>query len=52
MQCPVRVKLRRTQCEHMFSGLPPIADIDIWHLRDCCKMRGRSIGVMPSRTVR
>jgi hypothetical protein len=25
--CPVRVKLRRTQCEHMFSGLPQIADI-------------------------
>src|SRR5712675_1943004 len=34
---PIWVKLRRTQCEHMFSGLPPIADIDVWHLRDCGK---------------
>jgi hypothetical protein len=31
------VKLRRTQCEHMFSGLPLIADIDFWHLRDAAK---------------
>ena len=36
----------------MFSGLPPIADIDVWHLRDCGKMRGRLIGVMPTRAVR
>jgi hypothetical protein len=24
---PLRVKLRRTQCEQMFSAVPPIADI-------------------------
>src|ERR1700730_5517704 len=29
----IRVKLRRTQYEHMFSGLAPIADIDVWQLR-------------------
>jgi hypothetical protein len=29
-RCPNRVKLRRTQCEHMFSGLLPIPDIDVW----------------------
>src|SRR6202171_3580088 len=45
-------KLRRTQCEHMFSGLPLIADIDVWHLRGCGKMPGRSMGVMPSHAVR
>ena len=26
-QCPLRVKLRRTQCEQMSSGLPLKADI-------------------------
>src|SRR6202171_1877830 len=26
-ECPFRLKLRRTQCEHMFSGLPLKADI-------------------------
>jgi hypothetical protein len=31
---PVWVKLRKTQREHMVSGLPLIADIDVWHLRD------------------
>src|SRR5260221_14389776 len=46
------VKLRRTQYEHMFSGLPLIADIDVWHLRDGDKMPGRSIGITPSPAVR
>src|SRR5262245_20210309 len=27
-QCLFRVKLRRTQCEHMLSALPPEADIE------------------------
>jgi hypothetical protein len=36
----------------MFSGLPLIADIDDWHLRDCGKVRGRLVGVVPTRAVR
>src|ERR1700724_4121265 len=27
VKCPIRVKLRRTHCEQMSSGLPLIADI-------------------------
>jgi hypothetical protein len=49
---PIWVKLRKTQCEHKFSELPPIADIDVWHLRDCCKVWGGLIGVVLSRPVR
>ena len=48
---PKWVKTGKAQCEHIFSGLPPTADIDVWHLRNCCKVRGRSIGVMPSHAV-
>jgi hypothetical protein len=35
------VKLRRTQCEHKFSGLPLITDIAAWHLRNGGKTPGR-----------
>jgi hypothetical protein len=24
------VKVRKPQAEHMFSGMPPIADVDLW----------------------
>jgi hypothetical protein len=43
---PLRVKLRRTQCEHMFSGLPVIADIGVWLMRWRQK---RQIGPWASR---
>ncbi len=36
----------------MFSGLPLIADIGVWHLRDGGKTIGRFMGVTPSRAVR
>jgi hypothetical protein len=36
----------------MFSGLPLKAGIDDWHLRDCGKVRGRLVGVVPTRAVR
>jgi hypothetical protein len=51
-QCPKGVKLRRTQYEHMFSGLPLIADIGVWHLSDGGKTPGLSMGVTPSHAVR
>jgi hypothetical protein len=46
------VKLRRTQCEHKFSGLLLIADIGVWHLRDGSKTPSRFTGVAPSRAIR
>jgi hypothetical protein len=45
------VKLRKTQCEQMFSGVPLEADVDVWQLRDCGKTPGRSTGVMRSHSV-
>jgi hypothetical protein len=38
-ECSFRVKQRRTQYEHMFSGLPLIADIEVWHFRDAANAR-------------
>jgi hypothetical protein len=32
-RCLSWVKLRKTQYEQMFSGLPLIADIGVWHIR-------------------
>ncbi len=43
-QCLSWVKLRRTQYEHMFSGLPLITDIELWHFRYCGKMPERPLG--------
>jgi hypothetical protein len=43
---PLRVKLRRTQSKHMFSGLPSTADIDVSHFRLYPEIRGSKLASM------
>jgi hypothetical protein len=48
-RCLFRVKTGKAQCEHMFSALPPRADIEQCsrHVRSCQK---RSLGRIQHRT--
>jgi hypothetical protein len=43
------VKLRRIQREHKLCGLPSIADIDVWYLRDSGKKPSRCVRITPMR---